>query len=359
MIVKVVKAVIRLTLCAPLLSMGCSSKSVRVDINKKLVPNSIACVAVPVFNNFSQTSSFSGEIVADLVGEELFAKGGIDTIQRGSVSAALRLQNINLSKNMTLPEAIWLGRTVGADAILVGQVSEYDYQYSEGLPVGNPSVAISAKLVVVKNKEVVWAGSVTRSGRDLFEGKRDPLSRVAMSAVRELLNTLSFGQNTGDQPVCDLKTITLDIDDDGVLNLADKCPTRAETFNGIEDNDGCPEIARDQAEFIEFFSVDGDRILLKQPVFFTGSAVDPSSHPLLRAIARFLIDNPEIRKVMIEGFSLVGANKQFQERAAFKRASNVKQFLLAEGVEESRLVAVGYGFESKRANGSIELTIVE
>jgi len=36
-----------------------------------------------------------------------------------------------------------------------------------------------------------------------------------------------------------------DADSDGVLNGADECPTDRETYNGIDDSDGCPELDRD------------------------------------------------------------------------------------------------------------------
>ena len=34
----------------------------------------------------------------------------------------------------------------------------------------------------------------------------------------------------------------IDIDKDGLPNSIDQCPTQAETVNGYEDSDGCPDI---------------------------------------------------------------------------------------------------------------------
>ena len=34
-----------------------------------------------------------------------------------------------------------------------------------------------------------------------------------------------------------------DTDGDGIPDSSDSCPTQAETFNGVEDSDGCPDVA--------------------------------------------------------------------------------------------------------------------
>ncbi|PJB98016.1 MAG: thrombospondin, partial [Nitrosopumilales archaeon CG_4_9_14_0_8_um_filter_34_10] len=34
-----------------------------------------------------------------------------------------------------------------------------------------------------------------------------------------------------------------DTDNDGIDDKIDSCPTQAETFNGVEDSDGCPDVA--------------------------------------------------------------------------------------------------------------------
>ncbi|CCQ36127.1 uncharacterized protein Nmlp_1940 [Natronomonas moolapensis 8.8.11] len=44
-----------------------------------------------------------------------------------------------------------------------------------------------------------------------------------------------------DQTVLERQTPT-DYDGDGIEDSTDKCPTRAETNNGFQDSDGCPDV---------------------------------------------------------------------------------------------------------------------
>lgn len=70
-------------------------------------------------------------------------------------------------------------------------------------------------------------------------------------------------------PACGKVVIAmrLDSDDDGLLDDVDACPAQPETFNGIEDEDGCPEEDRDADGYLD--PVDG---CPDQPEDFDGDA---------------------------------------------------------------------------------------
>ena len=48
--------------------------------------------------------------------------------------------------------------------------------------------------------------------------------------------------NNGIDEDCSGSDLTTDTDGDGIQNSIDSCPTQAETINGFQDSDGCPDI---------------------------------------------------------------------------------------------------------------------
>ncbi len=353
-------------LSALILSLGgCGIQRLTTLVPYKHENSPVLCVAVPVFNDYSHRNTYSGEIAADLFAAELRKSGIVTLMERSDITAALAKQNIRLKPELFMPDAIWLGQMLEVDAVFVGSVEEFAYQEEQGVLVGNPGVSMQVQLVEVASKEVVWSASVFRSDHDFFNGKRDPLIRVAMLAVEELLTDLPRPKKRLSTEEllsgCGRKNIPTDLDNDKILNLADLCPNRAETVNGVEDLDGCPELVEKGEKYVEHLDVDGDRIVLRSAVKFEQGkiAIKKDSHEVLNHLGDFLKKNTQVRKVMIEGFPGKDFQGDFRERFAFRRAAFVKNFLVGLGVSEDRLVAVGYGLLERSSNTAIEFTIVE
>lgn len=122
-----------------------------------------------------------------------------------------------------------------------------------------------------------------------------------------------------------------DTDKDGINDEEDKCPNEA----GVASNYGCPVIE--------------EVIILKvtkaaQKIYFaTGSSkLLSKSNASLNGVVEVLNANPSYN-VDIDGHTDSTGSAELNQKLSEARANSVKQYLISKGIDESRLVATGYG----------------
>ena len=128
-----------------------------------------------------------------------------------------------------------------------------------------------------------------------------------------------------------------DNDHDRIPDTRDRCPNEPETYNGTEDEDGCP----DQGEVV----VEEGQIRILQAINFeTNSArIKQTSIPIVEAVARTLIGNPQIELVEVQGHADERGDDEHNLRLTQDRAASVVQALVDRGVARNRLHSAGYG----------------
>jgi hypothetical protein len=80
-----------------------------------------------------------------------------------------------------------LGAALEVEAVLIGSVTEYAYLDPT---VGNPGVSLSVNLVDVATGKSLWVGSHSRTSKDQFQYKKDPINGIAMMAVDHMTGPL-------------------------------------------------------------------------------------------------------------------------------------------------------------------------
>lgn len=130
---------------------------------------------------------------------------------------------------------------------------------------------------------------------------------------------------------CPLK----DSDDDKILDIDDDCVFEKETYNGIDDEDGCPDEV--PPELIVFKGA------LEGIAFdFGKDTIRPDSKPVLDDVVAKLKKFPGVRVTIVGHTDNVGspeANLDLSRR----RAASVKQYLVDGGIDESRIETDGKG----------------
>jgi OmpA-OmpF porin, OOP family len=186
-----------------------------------------------------------------------------------------------------------------------------------------------------------------------------------------------------------------DKDGDGITDDKDKCPNEAEDKDGFEDEDGCPDLDNDRdglpdiqdecpneagptelkgcpdrdkdglpdkvdacpdqpgppeekgcPKKYSMVVVTKDKIEIKKQIkFATGSAkiVGAESQTILSEVAQALRDNPQIKRIRIEGHTDSVGDDTYNLKLSQNRANSVMAALLKLGTDPARMEAVGYG----------------
>ncbi|MCH9686188.1 MAG: OmpA family protein [Deltaproteobacteria bacterium] len=159
----------------------------------------------------------------------------------------------------------------------------------------------------------------------------------------------------------------IDSDGDGPSDEADRCPHHAETYNGHEDGDGCPDEGESLVEVDEV----GGVIRLRHAVRFeTGKdRLHPTGQPVLGHLAGAIAGYPRFTRIEIQGHRGDHGQDAFGRKPTQRRAEEVRDSLISRGIDARRLTAVGYGEErpiepnrtarGRAANERIEVHILE
>lgn len=126
-----------------------------------------------------------------------------------------------------------------------------------------------------------------------------------------------------------------DKDGDTVEDKFDNCPEE----KGPASNQGCPEKQK------QLVIITSEKLIIKEKVFFATAkaTILPRSFPLLNNVASVLRDHPEIQLIRVEGHTDSQGGRDYNVSLSQRRANSVKDYLIHQGVDGTRLQAKGFG----------------
>ncbi len=133
----------------------------------------------------------------------------------------------------------------------------------------------------------------------------------------------------------------LDVDLDGFIDLEDKCVTVPGVENGTLGK-GCP-IEKEVVAPVEKVVITTDVINLSDVEFYYNEARwYPEYNNLLQKAARAIVANPEAQ-FTLEGHTDSRGSDTYNEKLSQRRADAIKKYLVSQGADASRIIAVGKG----------------
>lgn len=117
--------------------------------------------------------------------------------------------------------------------------------------------------------------------------------------------------------------------------------------------------------------VTADKIVITEKIQFDfdKTTIKPESNGLLDEITQVIKDNPQIKKISIEGHTDGDGSDKYNLKLSDGRAKSVMEYLTSHGVDAGRLNAKGFGEskpiasndtpEGKEANRRVEFLITE
>ncbi|QUJ69401.1 OmpA family protein (plasmid) [Photobacterium sp. GJ3] len=150
-----------------------------------------------------------------------------------------------------------------------------------------------------------------------------------MLCLLMFLLPLGCATTVGDPPVAEQSRDLLDQDSDGVINARERC---ADTpLPAIVNNDGCPAYVASERtnELHILFANDSDVI----PDAFRSQIIK---------MANFLKHYPETA-IELKGYASPVGGASHNQDLSQRRAANVRQLLLAQGIAPARVRTVGFG----------------
>ena len=172
-------------------------------------------------------------------------------------------------------------------------------------------------------------------------------SKASQYAVANELNADSDGDGVNDSrdrcpntpagETVDASGCPMDGDGDGVADRQDRCP---ETPAGARvDEQGCQYIIKETVSVELEVLFDTDTAMVK-PQFFAE----------IKEVADFMTMFPSL-KAVIEGHTDSRGSEDYNDRLSQRRADAVQRVLVDEyGINEDRVIAVGYGESKPRAD---------
>jgi outer membrane protein OmpA-like peptidoglycan-associated protein len=161
----------------------------------------------------------------------------------------------------------------------------------------------------------------------------------------------------------------LDNDADGIQDIDDLCPNEPEDVDGFEDEDGCPEEDPEPEPILEYTVILEDRIEITEQIHFAhnSSEILSESYPILLEINDILSNNPTM-ELRIEGHTDSSGSESYNLDLSERRAASVREFIIDEGTEGTRLISQGLGelrpiednqtSEGRAANRRVEFHII-
>jgi PBP1b-binding outer membrane lipoprotein LpoB len=172
-----------------LIGVACSSRITSEPFNKDRMAQ-VTCIAIgPILNETKNKNA--DRILADLLFAELASTNKFRVLSQNEAMQRVTEAKQNWPTSLKKDQLVTLAHTLSFDALLVGRVTQYEYFGSTEKKQGEATAGFQLELWDFKGGDLLWKGEAKRKGFEMMTRNRNPLSRVAILAARDLVSKIS------------------------------------------------------------------------------------------------------------------------------------------------------------------------
>jgi len=111
-------------------------------------------------NYYKSAGKDGGRVIANMFGSELNKMKGVQLLERSGIEKVLNEQELQYTGAIDESTAVELGKMIGADAVMLGDVTDYLSWTNTG--VTGSTISFSARMIDIESSQVLLSTSITR-----------------------------------------------------------------------------------------------------------------------------------------------------------------------------------------------------
>lgn len=287
-----------------------------------------------VYRSLSPKFQLGARIGGGVVYEDQPVPGASEdgNVEIGNVAAMMRVTPFGTEYDDRRGTGLWLEAgggpsVIGGDvyaAIESGVGYNFDagavgigpsFRYTHGIEADDRFLSDDARMATL-GMELTFLDDVDPNDRPIADNSKQP--------IEVTVNVESV--------------ISDDADGDAISNASDVCPYAKETFNGVNDQDGCPDSTQ--------VTMSNDKVMIDEQVFFgfDNAKLTETGEQRLKEIAtKYHADGKSWSELKIIGHADSRGSTQYNYDLSEERAEVVAEELARLGLPEDIIVTQAYG----------------
>jgi len=112
-------------------------------------------------NSYNSAGKDGGKVIANMLAAELNKMDDLKILERSAIDKVLEEQKMQVSGVIDESTAVELGKLVGADAVLLGDVTDY-LTWVNVTGLSGSTISFSARMIDVASSQLLLSTSITR-----------------------------------------------------------------------------------------------------------------------------------------------------------------------------------------------------
>ncbi len=138
-------------------------------------------------NAYVSSGKDGGRVIANMLASELNKMDDLQILERSAIDKIMEEQKMQVSGSIDESTAVELGKLIGADAVMLGDVTDY-LSWTNVTGLSGSTVSFSARMIDVKSSQLLMSTSITRIRTGILTSQNVQLTaqEVYESIAKEL-----------------------------------------------------------------------------------------------------------------------------------------------------------------------------